>query len=158
MSDNTFDTDSFLDTQIEQNIDTTFEPIPEGDYPATVMDGDNAINIRSGVSTKGNAWCMMDVVWEIDDKKLAEEIGRNPLRVRQSIFLDMTKQGGLDLKKGQNRQLGFLREALGQNSEGQPWSPRMLQGQPALINVGQRPSSENPEIVYNEVKRVTRLV
>lgn len=153
----TFDTDNFLDTQIEQNIDTAFEPIPEGDYPAVVMDGDNAINIRSGVSAKGNAWCMMDINWIISDDQLEEELGRSPVRVRQSIFLDMTEQGGLDLGKGKNRQLGFLREAVGQNGEGQPWSPRMLQGQPALINVGHRPNQDNPEIIYDEVKRVAPL-
>lgn len=157
MSEQTFDTENFLDTQIEQNIDTSFEPIPEGDYPAKIIDGENAINIRSGVSAKGNAWCMMDVVWEIDDPQLAEEIGRDPVRVRQSIFLDMTEQGGLDLGKGKNRQLGFLREAVGQNSEGQPWSPRMLQGQVALINVGHRPNNDNPEILYDEVRRVAPL-
>lgn len=159
MSENLFDTDNFMDNQVDDAIDTTYEPIPEGDYPARIDDADNAINVRSGISDKtGNAWAVMDVNWIIDDKELAEQIGRDPVRVRQSIFLDLSEDGsGLAMGKGKNRQLGYLREAVGQNQEGKPWSPRMLLGQVAMITVGNRPNPENPDIIYDEVRRVAPL-
>lgn len=160
MSENIFDTESFLETQFDDAIDTTFEPIPEGDYQAHIDDGDNAVNIRSSISTKtGEPWAVLDVNWIIEDDQLAEELGRSPLRVRQSIFLDLTEDGkGLAFGKGKNRQLGLLREAVGQNQPGKPWSPTMLLGQPAMITVTNRPNHDNPDIIYDEVRRVAPLV
>lgn len=77
--------------------------------------------------------------------------------VYQTIWLDISGSGGLDTSKGKNVGLGKLRDALGQNREGQPWSPGMLVGQVALIRVGHSIDKRDNVTVQAEVKAVAAL-
>ena len=126
-----FDTDTFLSSSVEGEMDTEFPVVPAGEYPAHI----EKLDTRSGVSDKG-PWAVMDIYWAINDGKVLEEMERDdPPLVRQSIFLDLTEDGsGLALGKGKNVQLGRLREALGQNAPG-PWSPGQLIGSSAQVKV-----------------------
>lgn len=156
MSEQTFDPQAFLDRTEKGAIDTSYEPIPEGEYQAQIGMAETDLNVRSGSNANGT-WMALDINWYIEDPQLEEQLGRKPIRVRQSVFLDLTESGGLDMSKGKNRQLGILREAVGQNQEGKAWSPRQLQGAVARITVGHRPNKEDPSIVYDEVRRVGAL-
>lgn len=156
MSEQTFDPQAFLDQTEKGAIDTSYEPIPEADYQAQIGMEANDLNVRTGTGANGT-WMALDLNWYIDDPALEEELGRKPLRVRQSVFLDLTESGSLDMSKGKNRQLGILREAVGQNQEGKAWSPRQLQGAVARITVGHRQNKEDPSIIYDEVRRVGAL-
>jgi len=64
-------------------------------------------------------------------------LGREP-KVRQSLMLDVRADGALEFGKGKNVGLGRVREALGQNSTGRPWSFPMLGGQLAKVKVKHR--------------------
>lgn len=123
-----FDTESFLSTTVEGEMSTEFVPVPEGEYTAIIKD----VKARQAKSSH-----IMDVVWEIDDPEVREVTGMENPTVRQSIFLDMTESGSLDLGKGKNIALGRLREALGQNGPG-AWAPSMLLGQAAKVRVEHR--------------------
>lgn len=150
----TFDPDSFLNEQVDGALATSFEPIPEGEYPAVVSSGDKAFSVRQ--TEKGTV--ILDVLWEIQDHELMESLGRNPLTVRQSLFLDMTPYGTLDRGKSKNVGLGRLRAALGQNDPNKPWTFGSLKGAgPALIKVGQRLNPNDESVVYNDVKLVTTI-
>jgi hypothetical protein len=148
-----FDPNLFVQSQNEGALSTQYVPIPEAEYTAVI----DAIKARQA---KDNY--ILDVTWAIDSDEIRELTGMDKPTVRQSIFLDITPQGGLDIGKGKNVQLGRLREALGQN-DGRPWSPNMLEGQVATIMVTQRlvdtdkdgnalPESEHK--IYNDVKGV----
>jgi hypothetical protein len=57
------------------------------------------------------------------------------------------------MSKGKNVSLGKLREAVGQNKPGKPWSPAHLNGAQLDVLVTHRADKDTGDI-YAEVKRV----
>ena len=96
----------------------------------------------------------MNVTWEIDDPALAERLERDRLTSRQSVFLDMGPDKKLETGKNKNIGLGRLREAVGQNTPGQPWAPSMLEGAAGRITVEHVLRDGVP---YDQVARVTSM-
>ncbi|MGH2638967.1 MAG: hypothetical protein ACRDF4_06765, partial [Rhabdochlamydiaceae bacterium] len=72
-------------------------------------------------------------------------------------FLELTSSGAIDFGKGKNVGLGRLREALGQNKIGKPWSFNMIRGSLAWGFVDPEPDAEDPLTVRNIVKRVSGM-
>ena len=144
-SQGVFDPDTFMSMQTEEASETTFRPIPEGEYNAVITK-------IEGRTPKGNS--ILDIFWAIDDESVRAETGMDNPSVRQSIFLDITKEGGLERGANKNIQLGRVRSALGQNNPGQPWSPGMMEGQVARVSIKHRVVDEN---VYSDVKGVAAL-
>lgn len=142
----TFNPDSFLNTETTEANDTRYAPIPEGEFSACVKD------IKPRTTNSGKA--VLDVSWIIDDAGVAEATGMKENTARQSIFLDLTEQGGLDNGKGKNIQLGKLRDALGQNASGKAWRPGMLVGGVARVKIAHRMDGD---AVYVDVKGVSKL-
>jgi len=140
-----FDADTFLSGTVEGEMSTDFVPIPEGEYAAFIK----GVAARSTSSDKGE-YVILDVTWAVDDGEVAKTVGIDNPTVRQSIFLDVTENGGLDLSKGKNIQLGRLRDAVGQN-DGGPWAPSMLEGQVGRIRVAHRIYEDR---IFAEVKGV----
>lgn len=146
-----FDPDAFMNQTVEGENDTKFEPIPEGEYPAVI----DTIQFRS-VDTKAGPRVVLDVMYELQDAAVKEQLGRDSLKVRQSIFIDTTPSGAIDLGRGKNVGLGKLRAAVNQNTPG--WQPAMLQGAgPVLVKVGHRPDKNDPSVVFAEVKAVGKF-
>lgn len=147
-----FNPDSFLNDTIEGSLSTQQEPIPEGEYLAVIGSGEKSVTVRQ--TPKGST--ILDITYEIQDAQLADQLGRQVLTVRQSIFLDLTPQNTLDRSKGKNTGLGRVRAALGQNDPNKPWSFGQLKGAgPVMIKVGQRPAGDGSDTIYNDVKGVT---
>jgi len=140
-----FDPDTFMSQTTEESCETTYKPIPEGDYQAVITKVE-------GRNPKGNA--ILDVHWGIDDPSLGAELGIENPTVRQSVFLDVNDQGALMTGANKNVQLGRLRDAVNQNAPGQPWAPSMLEGQVARISVKHRIDGEN---IYSDVRGVARV-
>ena len=142
-----FDPDEFLNTSVEGTLDTRSVPVPEGEWLATI----------SGLSTRvvgQDSKPVLDVTWKIEDnEKVAKATGRDVSTVRQTIWLDITESGGLDMSKGKNIQLGRLREAVGQNTSG-PWSASMLEGHTAIVRVEHRTYEGE---IYSDVKGVRKV-
>lgn len=139
-----FDPDLFMNTTTTDANDTNFAPVPVGEYQASIKEVKAA--------TAGDK-PVLNVTWAIDSDEVREETGLASPTVRQTIWLDLTEQGGLDNGKGKNVGLGKLREALGQNTPGKPWSPGLLVGQVAMVQIGHR-SGKNPGEVFADVKQV----
>lgn len=164
MSDSTFDPQAFLSSSTDQEGSTKVSPFPEGDYVATI----EKVDARSGVigqgDRQGEQWVALEVTYKLQDlpgenlEEIAENIGRGDKLVRQSYFLDTTPEGGLDMGQGKNLRLNRLREAIGQNLAGVPWSPAMMQGAgPLVIRVTQDPDKNDTETIYNRVSRTAPL-
>lgn len=149
----TFDADSFLNQTVETSLDTKRLVIPADKYQAQI----DKITTRDGIISKGDnagkPWVSLNVMWSIMDEGLKQEFDRSKIVVPQNIFLDLDDNGGLASGKGKNVNLGKLRDAVGQNEDGQPWSPNMLLGQVAEINVtvGVNPKTQDEQ---NEVSGV----
>lgn len=149
-----FSPQEFIQVQYQESTATHRIPVEVKDYPAQI----SKVEAREVTITKGqNAGqkaIVLDVVYNIDDAEQKELTGRDPLTVRQSIFLDTTERGGLDFGKGKNVRLGRLREAAGQNAEGQAWSPGMLSGVMVRVQITQRIDGED---IYEDIKKVTGI-
>jgi len=160
MNMSAFDPDSFLQAPVEGASSTRVSAFPEGDYIAVIDDvGVNSGTIKRG-DRAGDPWVSLDITYRLTDfssgnlDEIAESIGRGDKKIRQGVFLDITAEGGIDMSEGSNVRLGRLREAVGQNVEGTPWSPGMLRGAgPLVIRVTQSPDQDDPETVYNRVTR-----
>ena len=110
--------------------------------------GNTSMNIRELVNwglarrihkkgdRKGETGYRMIIKWDIQDEGAKSLVDRDKVTVTQSILLDLTEDGsGLDMGKGKNIGLGQIRTALSQNEAGAEWSPSMISGQPAKIQV-----------------------
>lgn len=139
-----FDPSVFEQQQFTDANDTRYVAIPEGEYLALIKD-------KKFRQEKG--YTILDITWLIDDQGVKDATGMKEPTVRQSLFLDVTANGGLDFGKGKNVRLGRLREATGLNVPGQPFSFNMLEGRPARISVKHRPHEGE---IYSDVKEVTK--
>lgn len=147
-----FNPEQFLDMQITESNDTKTIPVPAGEYTAVAEE----VKCRQWQSKQdpSKSGLTLDITWSIDDAAVKGLLGRDKVTVRQGIMLDITDSGGLDMGKGRNIGLGRLREAIGLNTPGQPFSFSMIAGRVAKVNVSHRIDGEN---IYAEVKGVAKL-
>jgi len=147
----TFNPEQFLDQQIEGTNDTTVVPIPVGEYIAVA----SGVKCRPWQSKDGQqSGLALDITWDVDDQSVKEFLGRDKVTCKQGIMLDLTETGGLDMGKGRNIGLGRLREALGMNAPGQPFSFSMIPGRAARVKISHRISGEE---IFAEVKQVAAV-
>lgn len=147
-----FDPDAFMNQSTAEAGSTAFEPIPAGEYPALIND----VVIRSFARKDGTDGLVCDVTYLLQSPDVAKKLGREQLTIRQGIFLD-TKDGKLDMSKGKNIGLNKVRDALGMNVPGKPFSPAMLKGAgPLKVNVTLRPD-KNSDAIYNDVRSVGKM-
>ena len=147
-----FDPNAFLDATVTGAMSTRAPVIPDGEYIAGIA----GVRVRTVPREDGTQAVILDVTWRISDSPTLSDKSLANVPVRQSIFLDLTPQGTLDLGPGKNIRLGRLREAVRQNDPGRPWSPRMLEGQVARIRVTHRVDPETGDI-YNDVAQVNSI-
>lgn len=140
-----FDPDQFLNTSTDAPMSTEFTPVPEGEYNAVVS------KIEARQTSNGKS--ILDVVWAIDDEIVRKVTGMDNPTCRQTIWLDVTDSGALDISKGKNIGLGRLREALGQNKPG-AWAPSMLIGNVARVLISHRLYEGQ---TFADVKKVSKL-
>lgn len=140
-----FDPDQFLSGTVTGEMSTDFTPIPEGEY--------NAVIEKVEARQTRNGGAILDVTWTIDDQSVREATGMQSPKCRQSVFLDVTASGGIDISKGKNIGLGRLREAVSQNGPG-AWAPSMLIGNVARVKVEHRLYEGN---TFADVKKVSKL-
>lgn len=151
-----FNPELFLNTQVTEANATELLPVPEGEYIA-VSDPVTADSFKSYDITKGDRAGQkghsLNIQWNINDEGgvLKEQLGRKPT-ARQNIMLDIKQDGNLEFGKGRNVELGRLRDALGQNGQGQPWAFSMLGGQLAKISIKHTLDKDTGRLYVNVVK------
>lgn len=146
-----FDPATFMDQGINDANSTVTVPVPAGEYVAVA----SLPVIREWTSKDGTkSGIAVDINWAIDDAGVKAELGRDKVVAKQGIMLDLNAAGAIDTGKGMNVALGRLREALGLNTPGQPFSFRQVEGQVAKIRVEHRIDGEQ---TFADVKGVTRV-
>lgn len=129
-------TEEFLQTTTTVSLDDHLEPCPAGEYIAIAGKPEIKSFTHKKGDNQGQTGYQMVLRWEIQDEAIKRQLDRDKVTVRQSFLLDITADGqGLDMGKGRNIGLGQLRTALKQNTPGQPWSPVMIEGQPAKVKI-----------------------
>ena len=148
-----FDPNIFLEQSFSEANSTKNEPCPAGEFLAVIKKFDLRQWTSKDDATKSGL--ALDIIWTVEDESVRQALGRTEVTVKQGIMLDLTEAGGLDMSKGKNTNLGRLREAVGLNVAGQPFSFNLLTGQMAKISVKHRPA-DNGEDVYADVKAVLK--
>lgn len=149
MTGSIFSPEQFLQSTYTNKTDTRLIPVPQGEYNAQIE------KVAARRQEKdGDVFYVLDVFWAIMDDGAKAATGLEKPVVKQSIFLDVTSEGSIDMGRGKSVQLGRLREAVQQNSDGQPWSPIRLTGAIARVAVSHRLDKGE---TYADVKRVTTL-
>lgn len=152
----TFSVEAFAQSSFEGKGDTRYLRIPPKEYAAQIVgpfgaEGKTRLRVEK-------EYLILDVVWQPEDEEVRQQLGVERLpTVRQSIFLDTTPQGGLDMGPFKNGPLNRLREAIGLNADGQRWSFMDFIGRPARIRVEHAPNPKDPSNPYQNVTAVTRL-
>jgi len=149
MSTSQFDPQAFLDASITEANDTKIIPVPMGEYLGVI----EKVTPRTWQSKDGTqSGIAIDIVWLVEDTEVKAFLGRDEVKVKQGMMLDVLPDGRLDTSKGKNISLGRLREAVGLNEQGKAFSFQSLPGLTAKINVKHRLVDED---VFAEVKGVT---
>lgn len=149
-----FDPSTFLDATITE-ASTKRNPIPAGsDVTATV--GEPKARTWQGRQDPTKSGVAMDVPLEIDLSaypELAKTVGVPKVTLTDSIMLDLTENGGIDISPGKNGKLRRYREALGMNNPGEPFSFRAMQGRLIKVKIKHRPYEGE---IYDEVDSVAK--
>lgn len=159
----TFDAKAFMETKVQSAMDTEREKVPEGQYRFMIDAGEGALEFKSGTIGKGERvgqqWVQVTIRCLLQDEAVKADLGRDKVIVRKQIFLDIDPAtGGLATGKGQNVELGQLREALGQNDAKKPWDFTKLEGAgPFMGEVNHRPDEKKPGVSYAELGRVAKI-
>lgn len=145
-----FDPNQFLDMQVTEANDTVVVPVPEGEYLGVATE----VKVRPWSSKDGSsAGLALDIIWELDSPELKAELGRDVIKIKQGIMLDITEANGLDMGKGKNVGLGRLRAAIGMNQPGQPFAFSSIPGRMCKVAVKHRMDDKQvPPVTYAEVR------
>lgn len=148
-----FDIKNFLAVEVTEANSTSVIPVPEGEWVACIT----AVTPREIKTKDGEQRFLFDVTWKITEDEVRNITDRAEPTVRQSIWLDITPAGTLDMGKGKNTGLGRLRAAMGQNVPGQAWSPQHLVGQVGRVSVKHRMDQRDESVVLADVTAVSAL-
>lgn len=146
-----FDASTFLDATTTE-VSVKRPPLPVGDYTAVVGD----LDTREWVSPKDptKSGIAVDVQLTVDiPADVAESVGltENTLKMKDSIMLDLTPQGGLDMAPGKNGKLRKYRDATNNNQAGKPFNIRMLSGNVITVKVSHREYPEGSGDLFEQV-------
>jgi hypothetical protein len=164
-----FDAEAFMSQSQEGGaLDTTIPMPPEGDYRAMIGDFNSENGFRSFTSNDpnkqsyGKEFTMFQPPFVLQDDPRLSEVsafyGGKPVVVRHAgMFLDLAN-GGLDMGKGKNVDLGKLLDAVGQNPMPQGWKFTNLIGAgPVMVKVSHEKDRNDSTKSYARVSRVVKL-
>lgn len=152
-----FDVNNFMNAVITEVNDTKIVPCPAGEYHALI----EKVEPKSGTIGKGErigeTWASLQLTMAIEDEAVKTFCARDKVVVSNSVMLDLTPSGGLDMGKGRNIALGRLREATGLNAPGSAFSPLMLVGRRIKVAIKHVPGYRDPSTLVAEVAGITKI-
>jgi len=163
-----FDADSFMNQQVDGQLDTVVMQPPEGDYRAMIGEftsesGFRTFTVQKQTSKRfGEEMTIFQPPFVLQsDPRLAEvQQARNSDEItvyHQGIFLDLTDQGGLDMGKGKNVDLGRLRDAVGQNAKPGWKFTDLIGAGPVMVKIVHEKDQNDDTKKYARVARVVKI-
>lgn len=140
-----FDPATFLDATITEPC-VKRPPLPVGDYTGVI--GEVTSRAWTGKTDPTKSGIALDVAITLEiPAEVQAELGltMSTLSMKDSIMLDLTAAGGMDLSPGKNGRLRQYREAIDMNKAGDSFSPRAMTGQVITVKI-------NHEIYMDEPK------
>jgi hypothetical protein len=151
-----FDANNFMSAVFEEANDTKRTPCPAGEFQAMIEKVEPKTGIIGKGERQGQAWGGLNVSYSVQDPAVLQLLGRDKCIVTDLVMLDLTPAGGLDMGPGKNIGLGRLREAVGLNQKGQPFSPMMLNGRFVKVAIKHVPGYRDPSSMEAEVSGVVK--
>jgi len=151
-----FDEHDFLNATTTEAGDTSYPKCPTGEWEALC---EKILGVRSAKMKDGSERTLLDVQFKVTQEEARNETpglaDDQQLLLRDSFFLDFDGTGkNLDFGPGMNVRLNQLRAALRQNTGGETWNPRMIEGAgPLYVKVVHK---DNPEDEDNPFVNITR--
>lgn len=139
MNNSSFDLGTFLDASTTEAL-TRRPPIPAGKELLGTI-GEPKPRQAQGKQDPTKVYTFLDLPIEFDlsqDPAVHQLLGVDKVILTYGFPIDLSPSGGIDVTAGKNGRLRQLREALGLNVPGQPFSPRMLQGRMAKFRISHR--------------------
>lgn len=151
-----FNVEAFANSSFEGEGDTRRLLIEEKEYNAVVVgpfNEEKATRLRP--TDKGQL--ILDVVWQVDDPEQQSRLGITKMPTkRQSIFLDLTAGGALDMGEYKNAELNKLREVFDLNAPGVQWKFSDFVGRTALVKLKNGANKDDPNNPYQNIVAVTK--
>lgn len=162
-----FDADSFMTQTVDGELDTVVQQVPEGDYRAIIGEFDSEKGFRTFTSQKegknfGKEYTVFQPPFVLqDDPRLAELKAARGLDevvvYHKGMFLDLSDQGGLDVSKGKNVDLGKLRDAVGQNQQPGWKFTDLIGAGPVMVHVVHEGDKNDDTKKFARVSRVVKI-
>lgn len=129
-----FDPTQFLDATIDEVL-VKLPPLPVGDYNAVIADITAGTWQKKDDSSKSGS--KFDVKFTIDvPVEVQTSLGYpSTITMSDTIMLDVTPSGTLDLAAGKNGSLRRYREATGMNVPGVSFAVRHMIGQVVMVKI-----------------------
>jgi hypothetical protein len=145
-----FDPTAFLDATITE-VSVKRLPLPAGQDFVGIVGDIKGRNWTSRDGTKSGV--AMDVPVTIDCSAYPELNSQAKVTLQDSIMLDVTEAGGIDLAPGKNTKLRRYREALGMNVAGEPFSFRAMTGRMIKVKIKHDPYEGE---IYDKIDSVAK--
>lgn len=131
-----FDADAFLSQEVDEQFDTEYTPIPEGEYTAQLKE----TKVRSYTHKEsGEEKPILNVAWNITDPDLLSQMGQETLTAYQTIFPDFSN-GQLETGLNKNIAIGQLKELAGIDG---PFTFNDFNGVNAIIKIKHEMTDDN---------------
>lgn len=138
-----FDPKSFAQMTFVDANSTEFVPIPAGEHLFTITKSEITSWQKKDDPTQGGLKSVLTM--ETEDEAVTAVTGRPKSVLKHEMMLDLTPEGGLDMGKGMNVNLGRAREACGLNKPGAPFGFDMFVGHQVKAQVGHEIYQERPQ-------------
>ena len=151
-----FDSATFMDATTQDAL-TRRPPIPAGTELIGII-GEPKPRQSQGKKDPSATFTFLDLPVELDlsqNPALMTMIGQQKVTLTYGFMVDITPSGGLDTSPGKNGRLRQVREALGMNTPGQAFNPRMLQGRQIRVKISHRINDMDGE-TYDQIDGVAK--
>ncbi len=162
-----FDADAFMGQTVDGALDTTIVIPPEGDYRAMIGSFDSETGFRTftakeGTKNAGKEYTIFQPPFVLQDDPRLVEVktarGQDQITVaHKGMFLDLTDQGGLDVGKGKNVDLGRLRDAVGQNTQPGWRFTNLIGAGPIMVHIFHEKDQQDETKKYARINRVVKI-
>jgi len=147
-----FDPSTFLDATFTEAL-VKRPPLPVGDYTAIIDKLEGRKWTSKDGSKAGGAWDVALVLQVPAETQASLNLKDPTITLRDSIMLDVTDNGTLDMSLGKNNKLRKYREACDLNKPGEPFSARMFVGRVITVKLGHEIYEGEPVERINGVAR-----
>lgn len=137
-------------------LETRRQPLPAEEVLAQITKIEPASGTVGKGPRTGEAWHKLNYTMEITDAAFLDRAKREgSVQVTYGVMIDLTPAGQLATGPNKNIGLGKLMDAANCNQPGKNPANAPL-GQWVKIRIGHRNDPDDPSIVYDEVKGVTK--